>query len=228
MNHVTLNPRGVIKDWWFGTTLMNNKNQMKQSSNNNSTQVLSSTNWNYLLKNAQYKIFVLAIFLVCLFIFKPLKAQITFKVNTASQTLWGPVGYNYVNYYYLPEADVFYSVPENKFFYPEGNKWVAVNTLPPKYNVDLFNTYKVVVNKPKPYLNHGYYVSNYAKYKKGGPKQVLIRESDDNRYYIIKNHPKHSFYKVEKEEKENRKHEDGDKKEKHSSNTKHHGKKDDK
>ncbi len=113
------------------------------------------------------KMKTLSIFLVLLFTFSisNVQSQVRVNFNVQSQPLWGPVGYNYANYYYLPEADVFYSVPENKFFYPEENKWVAANNLPSRYNVDLFNTYKVVVNKPRPYLNHGYYVSNYAKYK---------------------------------------------------------------
>ena len=182
---------------------------MKYSSDKNSVQFLPSISNHSILKNLQFKIIAVAIFLFLSFLSISLKAQITVRVNTGSQTLWGPTGYNYVNYYYLPEADVYYSVGENKFYYPQGNNWVAVNTLPPQYNVDLFNTYKVVVNKPRPYLNHGYYVSTYAKYKKGGPKQILIRESNEPRYYIIKNHPKHGMYKVEKE---NRKNESGGKK----------------
>ena len=190
-------------------------------------------------KKISFKIFVVTILLCSFFINNSLQAQITVRTNTASQTIWGPVGFNYVNYYYLPEADVFYSVSENKFFYPEGNKWVSANALPSQYNVDLFNTYKVVVNKPKPYLNHGYYVSNYAKYKKGAPKQVLIRESNEPKYYIIQNHPKHNLYKEEKKIDKKIKHkikEDGKHKVKHSdkaknknhSDQKHHDKKNNK
>lgn len=188
----------------------------------------SSNSLKVIAKKISFKIFVVTVLLCSVFINNSLQAQITVRTNTASQTIWGPVGFNYVNYYYLPEADVFYSVSENKFFYPEGNKWVSANTLPSQYNVDLFNTYKVVVNKPKPYLNHGYYVSNYAKYKKGGPKQVLIRESNEPRYYIIQNHPKHNLYKEEKKmDKKIHKMIKKNNKEKNHSNKKHQGKKDD-
>lgn len=178
----------------------------------------SSNSLNTIVKNLHLKIFVISILLFSLFVYNSAKAQITVRVNTSSQMLWGPVGYNYVNYYYLPEADVFYSVSENKFFYSEGNKWVSANTLPSRYNIDLFNTYKVVVNKPRPYLNHGYYVSHYAKYKKGAPKQILIRESNEPKYYIIQNHPKHNLYKEDKKSGKGKGH----------SNKKHYRKKDDK
>lgn len=188
----------------------------------------SSNSLKIIAKKISFKIFVFTILLCSYFVNNSLHAQITVRTNTASQTIWGPVGFNYVNYYYLPEADVFYSVSDNKFFYPEGDKWVSANALPSQYNVDLFNTYKVVVNKPKPYLNHGYYVSNYAKYKKGGPKQVLIRESNEPRYYIIQNHPKHNLYKEEKKmDKKTHKMIKKNNKEKNHSNKKHQGKKDD-
>ncbi len=141
------------------------------------------------------KFTTLLLVLAACFIYIPAQSQVTVRVNTASQTLWGPVGYSYVDYYYLPEADVFYNVPTGKFMYLDGTRWVSANSLPPKYNVDLFNTYKVVVNKPKPYLNHGYYVSNYAKYKSKAHKQVIIRDSDEPKYYIVKGHPKSGMVK---------------------------------
>jgi hypothetical protein len=196
---------------------------MKFSTNKKNTQQIISVNNNSTTENWYLKVLVIVLFSICFFIYNNASAQVTVRLNTESQTLWGPVGYNYVNYYYLPEADVFYSVPQNKFFYPEGKTWVSASTLPAKYNVDLFNTYKVVVNKPKPYLNHGYYVSNYAKYKKGAPKQMIIRESDDSRYYIIKNHPKHNLHKIKDHDKKEEDHE-----EKHQNKNKHHGKKNNK
>ena len=147
------------------------------------------------LKPLKIRVLSIAMILLLSISFSNIQSQVGVNFNVTSQPLWGPVGHDYVNYYYLPEADVFYSVAQNKFFYPDGDKWVAVNNLPSKYNVDLTNTYKVVVNKPKPYLNHGYYVSNYAKFKKGGPKQIIIRQSNEPKYYKIKGHPKNIEYK---------------------------------
>jgi hypothetical protein len=50
----------------------------------------------------------------------------------------------------------------------------------------------VVINEPKPYLNHNVYVTRYAKYKSGGPKQNVIRDSQDAKYYSVKGHPHHA------------------------------------
>jgi hypothetical protein len=144
------------------------------------------------LKKNTLKRYANFMLLIALIIFcNPSKAQVSVNLNISSQAAWGPVGYDYVDYYYLPEADVFYYVPTGQFIYWNGDQEVFASTLPPSYNINLYNTYKVVVNEPKPYRNHGYYVSNYAKYKSGGPKQRIIRDSDDERYYSVKGHPKY-------------------------------------
>jgi hypothetical protein len=130
--------------------------------------------------------------LICgFFIFKPAQSQVSVNVNIGSQVLWGPVGYDYVEYYYLPEIDVFYYVPTGEYIYWRGNQQVFVTYLPAIYHVDLYSTYKVVVNEPKPYLQHNSYVVKYAKYKHGAPKQTVIRDSNDQKYFAVKGHPKH-------------------------------------
>ena len=37
-------------------------------------------------------------------------AQVRFRVNISSQPIWGPVGYDHVEYYYLPDIDAFVDV----------------------------------------------------------------------------------------------------------------------
>jgi hypothetical protein len=50
--------------------------------------------------------------------FIPLKslAQLNVNVNIGSQPLWGPVGYEHVDYYYLPDIDSYYYVPRGSLF----------------------------------------------------------------------------------------------------------------
>ena len=122
--------------------------------------------------------------------YNPASAQLAVSVNISSQPMWGPVGYSYVEYYYLPEIDVFYYVPTGKFVYWNGFTWVFISTLPPRYHVDLFRTYKVVVNEPRPYLHHDVYVVKYQKYKASPPRQDIIRDSKDPKYDVVKNHPR--------------------------------------
>ncbi len=165
---------------------------MKILSNNNYETKANSKRVNILFIQLKHIFVTVSLIVFFSLSCNTVQSQVRMSFNVALQPLWGPVGYNYANYYYLPEADVFYSVPENKFYYlnSNSNRWIGVYNLPPQYNVDLYNTYKVVVKKQRPYLNHGYYVSNYAKYKHGGPKQLIIRESDEPRYVKIKGHPK--------------------------------------
>lgn len=132
------------------------------------------------------KIFTLAVLLSALAATAPAKAQVKLNVNIniGSQPVWGPVGYDYVEYYYLPDIDVYYYVPERRFIYLEGNRWVFAASLPGRYRgFDIYTGYKVVINEPRPYLRADVYRVKYAPYKGGrGPKQVIIRDSHDNRY----------------------------------------------
>ena len=145
-------------------------------------------------KKDKFKIkFSIAIILIVGFLaYSPAKAQVSVNVNISSQCLWGPVGYDYVEYYYLPEVDAFYYVPTGQFIYWEGPRQVFVNHLPSSYNINLYTTYKVVVNSPKPYLHHNAYKTKYGKYKHGGPKQYSIRDSHDAKYFEVNGHLNHN------------------------------------
>lgn len=118
------------------------------------------------------------------------KAQVNLNLNVGSQPQWGPTGYDHVDYYYLPEADAYYYVPGNQYVYQVNNKWVKTTTLPSRYrNVDLYRTYKVVMNGDKPYLRHPDHVVKYKNYKSAYNKQPIIRDSRDNKYKNVKANP---------------------------------------
>ena len=118
-------------------------------------------------------------------------AQITININ--AQPLWGPTGYNQANYYYLPDIETYYSVPNRQYIYQENNRWAFSNSLPSRYsNYNLYNGYKVILNNPKPYLSFNTHKNKYAKYKGFKGKQTSIRYSTDPKYFVIKGHPKHS------------------------------------
>src|SRR6478672_5680534 len=95
-----------------------------------------------------------ALILVLAFTFGRSNAQISVSVNIGLQPEWGPVGYDYVDYYYMPQYEVYYYVPERKFVYLDGGRWIFATALPPRYGtVNLFSTYKVVVNEPRAYMH---------------------------------------------------------------------------
>lgn len=116
-------------------------------------------------------------------------AQINVNINIGSQPLWGPVGYDHVDNYYLPDIESYYNVPKKQFSYLDGNKWISSSSLPSRYSgYDLYNGYKVVVNSRDPYRNFNNDRVKYAKYKKVRTQKV-IKYSDDPRYYVVKGHP---------------------------------------
>lgn len=114
------------------------------------------------------------------------KAQVSINVNIGSQPLWGPVGYDYVDYYYMPDIECYYHVPNRQFIYMEGNRWRFSASLPSRYrHYDLYGGYKVVVNS---YRNFDHDRRYYARYR-NVRGQKIIRYSDDSRYYVVKGHP---------------------------------------
>ena len=112
-------------------------------------------------------------------------AQISVNINLGSQPAWGPAGYDYVDYYYLPDIGTYYYVPTRQFIYLNSGNWVYANSLPSRYrSYNLYSGYKVVINEPKPYLRHSTYQVKYAKYK--GTKGKQGNNSSNNKYKTYK------------------------------------------
>jgi hypothetical protein len=114
------------------------------------------------------------------------------NVNIGSQPVWGPVGYDYVQYYYMPDIDVYYFVPRHQYVYLSGGNWVFSLSLPVRYRYyDVYSGYKVVINEPRPYLHANVFRERYARYKGKKNSQVIIRNSDEPKYYVVQGHPKY-------------------------------------
>jgi hypothetical protein len=122
-------------------------------------------------------------------------AQVSFRVNISSQPIWGPVGYDYVEYYYLPDIEAYYSVPRHKYYYMENGTWISRTNLPERYrNYDVYNSRKVVINESKPYMRHNEFKAKYASSNERS-NQGSIRDSHEGKYFQNKNHPEHSKWK---------------------------------
>jgi hypothetical protein len=127
------------------------------------------------------KIFILSAILLSVVCYKA-EAQVSVHINIGRQPVWGPPGYDYVNYYYLPDYDVYYDVPRGLFVYFDLGRWNFGPSLPPRYgHYDLYHSYKVVINDRDPWLRHNYYRSHYEGYR--GRHQPVIRDSHDERYF---------------------------------------------
>ena len=63
-------------------------------------------------------------------------AQLTagLNFNIGNQPAWGPTGYDHVDYYYLPDIETYYNVPEHRYYYYEGGRWIGRSQLPPRFH----------------------------------------------------------------------------------------------
>lgn len=133
-----------------------------------------------------------------------IKAQthIDVNINISNQPIWGPVGYDVVQYYYIPDIDTYYYVPRRQFIYHERGRWITSSHLPPLYsNYDLYSGHKVVINEINPYLHDNEYREKYSSYK-NRHDQHAIRDSHDSKYFVNKNHPEHKNW-VERQKHNN-------------------------
>ena len=135
---------------------------------------------------------LIAIFLLAGVLSQNAHAQLRVSINIGHQPAWGPVGYDHADYYYLPDVDCYYDIEGSQFVYFDQGRWIYAAALPPRYGrVDLYRSYKVVVNEPRPYLHADVYRRKYARYKGYRQHQEIIRDSRDERYFESKDHPRH-------------------------------------
>ncbi|WP_295649653.1 hypothetical protein [uncultured Mucilaginibacter sp.] len=131
----------------------------------------------------KYSIVLLAIGFLMMAGVSKTKAQFSISLNIGSQPTWGPVGYDHADYYYMPDIESYYNVSNHQFIYMSNGRWVFSASLPPRYaNYDLYSGYKVVVNRPRPYLNFQQDRVQYGRYRGYRGHQTIIRDSHDDRY----------------------------------------------
>jgi hypothetical protein len=118
----------------------------------------------------------------------PVQAQnINISINIGRQPAWGPVGYDYVGYYYFPDIDCYYDVNMALFYYFDRGRWVSSRYLPYAYrHYDLYRLYKVALNVRDPWRHHYNHYRDYARYR-GYTNQVIIRDSRDVHYRNSRN-----------------------------------------
>jgi hypothetical protein len=140
------------------------------------------------------KLSVIVFLLVSGFLFNTVHAQVNVSVNIGVQPEWGPTGYDHVEYYYLPDLDIYYHVPDHRFYYMSGNQWRYSTTLPAKYrNIDLYTVHKVVVNGENPFQQHAAHQKQYASFKNQHDQQP-IRDVKEEKYTKSKNNWQHNRF----------------------------------
>jgi hypothetical protein len=145
----------------------------------------------YLLILKVMKKFILAIALligIASFNNKVEAQSINISINIGNQPSWGPVGYDYVDYYYLPDINCYYNVNAGLFYYLDRGRWFSARYLPYAYShYDLYGMYKVVlINISNPWMYNSTHYRDYGRYR-GYRNQYVIRDSRDDRYRVSRN-----------------------------------------
>lgn len=94
------------------------------------------------------------------------QAQVSFgvNINIGSAPVWN-AGPPAANYYYIPDADCYYSVREKVYVYRSGNRWVRGAHMPGQYRNFDFNNRRVIAiqGQDKPYLHHEQNRAEFAR-----------------------------------------------------------------
>lgn len=94
------------------------------------------------------------------------QVKVSVKIGTAPN--WGPVGYTDVQYYYLPDIEVYYDINSNMFIYLYNGVWIRRTYLPYRCrNYDLYGGYKVVLNHYHGHNPYGQFRNHRHRYGKG-------------------------------------------------------------
>lgn len=109
------------------------------------------------------------------------QVKVGININIGDQPEWGPAGYDYAGYYYMPDIETYYYVPKKQFVYYSGNQWVFSNALPPAYaGYNLYSGYKVVFKTHDAYKHFNEHRVKYVRYKNHNGGQVIIKNKHDN------------------------------------------------
>ncbi len=96
-------------------------------------------------------------------------AQISVNVNVGTPPVWAPAAPVEVQYYYLPDIEVYYDVPAQRYIYLNNGAWKRSANLPRRYRgYDLYVSHPVYLrdyNGKKPYAH---FKQHKLKYKGKG------------------------------------------------------------
>lgn len=67
------------------------------------------------------------------------------------------------DYYYLPDAEAYYSVPERVYYYQNEGRWISSPRLAGRYRgYDYSRMRHYSINAPRPYLRNDFYRARYS------------------------------------------------------------------
>ncbi|MFZ6025770.1 MAG: hypothetical protein ACOYVG_15105 [Bacteroidota bacterium] len=92
------------------------------------------------------------------------QVRVNLNVNIGQRPAWGLPGNYAGDFYYFPEIDVYYNIPQHRFVYFDRGRWIYVYDLPRAYRgFDLYRGQKIVINDPNPFARPHYYRERYGR-----------------------------------------------------------------
>ncbi len=108
-------------------------------------------------------------------------------VGPAEPPPWAHPRASAYNYYYYPEADVYYRADTHTWFYLEGRNWRTARQLPPGIRVDFGRSVALRLDTDRPYIYHERVVAYY-------PHTYFTRvryRDHDNHWHEAPGHDRH-------------------------------------
>jgi hypothetical protein len=128
------------------------------------------------------KLVILGILMV--FALHSIQAQNSVNKNSVKAPLWGPSGYSFANYYYIPDIETYYDIRKSQFIFLKTGLWTQSKSLPLQYkNYDLNKGYKVVLNEylgSSPFTAFKFHKETYYKGYYGGQQLTIGNRNKDH------------------------------------------------
>jgi hypothetical protein len=128
---------------------------------------------------------------IAFFVTANTNAQVSVNVNFGTPPVWAPADRVEVQYYYLPEIDVYYDVPQRQYIYLSKSKWIRSGNLPSRYSYYKLRGGNIVYltdyRGNSPYAFHkNHRIKYYHPVKK--EKIIVVKHNENNEHHNNGNH----------------------------------------
>ncbi len=128
------------------------------------------------------KLVILGILII--FALHSIQAQSSENKNSDKAPSWGPSGYSFANYYYLPDIETYYDIRKSQFIFLKTGLWTQSRSLPSQFkNYDLNKGYKVVLNEyhgSSPFTAFKFHKETYYRGYYGGHQRSIGNRIKDH------------------------------------------------
>ncbi|WP_333693567.1 hypothetical protein [Flavobacterium sp.] len=103
-----------------------------------------------------------------------IQAQVSVNINLGTPPVWAPADRIEVQYYYLPEIDVYYDVPAERFIYIRNGRWHRSAALPARYrSYNLRGSNIVYLTDYRGNAPYKFHKQHKVKYRNNGNAYVV-------------------------------------------------------